>query len=289
MILVTGANGHLGRGIVKHLSQRLGASATRRIAVSVRDPEKAGDLAARGISVRHGDFDQPGQLAAAFAGADTLVLVSTDGPKDLRITQHRNAIEAAKVAGVKRIVYTSFLDVSADSPAEFAAVHRATESELRKSGAELVLLRNTLYADFLPMTVGGALDSGVFYVSAGAGRVSFLSRDELAEAAAAAALKERLEKTVYQLTGPATHTYNDVAAAVAKAVNKPVRYQAVTEDAYAQALAGYGVPAWMARAVANMYSAVATGHFDYVTDDFALLTGHAPRTLDQQIEFFFSL
>ena len=277
MILVTGANGHLGRHIVERLAARLGG--TSQIAASVRDTAKAADLAERGIAVRHGDFDQPATLARAFAGIDKLVLVSTDGPKDVRITQHHSAITAAKAAGVPHILYTSFLDVAADSPAEFAAVHRATEADLAVSGLKVTLLRNPLYADYLPMTAGAALQSGVFQLPAGGGRASFISRAELAEAIAAAAIAPRLAKDVYELTGQATQDYHGVAAAIAQAGGKPVRYEPVSEDAYALALEGHGVPAWLARALANMYSAVAAGKFDRVTNDYAALVGHPPRPL----------
>lgn len=119
MILVTGANGHLGRAIIDHLAARFEPGAHTPLAVSVRDPARAESLARRGIEVRHGDFDRPETLAAAFAGVKRLVPVSTDGQKEQRIAQHRNAISAAKAAGVKRIVYTSFLDVNVDTPAAF--------------------------------------------------------------------------------------------------------------------------------------------------------------------------
>lgn len=277
MILVTGANGQLGRRIVEHLVARLGG--TGGIAVSVRDTAKAADLAGRGISVRHGDFDQPATLVPAFAGAAKLVLVSTDGPKDVRIAQHRAAIAAAKAAGVAHILYTSFVDTDADSPAEFAAVHRATEADLAASGLKVTRLRNTLYADFLPMTLGPALESGTLRLPAGTGKTSFVSRDELAQAIAAAAAAPALAKDVYELTGQATHDYHEVAAAVAQVTGKPVRYEPVSEDAYAEALAAYGLPAWLARALANMYSAVAAGKFERVSNDFAALVGHPPRPL----------
>lgn len=277
MILVTGANGHLGRHIVEHLAARLGG--TDGIAVSVRDTAKAADLAGRGISVRHGDFDQPATLPQAFAGVDKLVLVSTDGPREVRIGQHRAAIAAAKAAGVAHILYTSFVDTTADSPAEFAAVHRATEADLAASGLKVTLLRNTLYADLLPMTVGAGLETGAFQLPAGAGRTSFVSRDELAQAIAAAAAAPALAKQVYELTGQTVHDFHEVAAAVAKVTGKAVRYEPVSEDAYAEALAGYGLPAWLARALANMYSAVAAGRFERVSNDFAALVGHPPRPL----------
>ncbi len=208
-----------------------------------------------------------------------MVLVSTDGPRDVRIAQHRNAIAAARAAGVGHILYTSFIDVAADSPAEFAAVHRATEATLAESGLKVTLLRNTVYADLLPMAVAGGLESGVFHLPAGDGRTSFVSRAELAEAIAAAAVAPRLAKEVYELTGQTTHDYHEVAAAVATASGKPLRYQPVSEDAYAEALTGHGLPAWLARAVANMYSAVAAGKLDRVSNDFAALVGHPPRPL----------
>jgi NAD(P)H dehydrogenase (quinone) len=276
MILVTGATGQLGRRIVEQLVARRG---TAGVAASVRDPARAGELAERGIDVRHGNFDQPETLAAAFKGVDKLILVSTDGPGVVRIAQHQNAIDAARVAGVKHLIYTSFIDVAADSPAEFAAVHRASEAALAASGLKFTALRNPLYADFLPMSVAAALSTGVFQLPAGSGHASFVSRAELAEAIAAAALAPALARTVYELTGQATHDYQEVAAAVTRATGKAVRYQPISEDAYAQALESHGSPVWSARALANMYSAVAAGKFDRVSNDFALLVGHPPRPL----------
>lgn len=276
MILVTGANGQLGRSIVDQLVARHGATG---IAVSVRTPAKAADLAERGIAVRQGDFDRPETLAAALAGVDKLILVSTDGPKEVRIRQHRNAIDAARMAGVKHVLYTSFIDVATDSPAEFAAVHRATEADLAASGLKFTALRNALYADLLPAVVTGALATGVFELPAGSGRASFVSRVELAEAIAAAALAPGLARNVYELTGQATHDYHEVAAAVAHVLGKPVRYQPVSEISYVQALASHGLPPWLAGALANMYAAVAAGKFDRVSNDFALLVGHPPRPL----------
>ncbi len=279
MILVTGANGQLGRRIVEHLVIRLGGTAG--IAVSVRDAGKAADLSRRGIAVRQADFDQPATLAAAFAGIDKLVLISTDGPRDARIAQHRNAIAAARAAGVRHILYTSFLDVAADSPAEFAAVHRATEAELAASGLRVTLLRNPLYADLLPMALGGALagGDGSFALPAGTGKASFVSREELAEAIAAAAAAPALAKDVYELTGQAVHDYHEVAAAVATVTGRTLRYLPTDAASHAAALVAHGLPDWLAGALANMYAAVAAGRFERVTNDFAALVGRPPRPL----------
>lgn len=280
MILVTGATGQLGQGIVKHLAAQIAQGPAGRLAVSVRDTSRAVGLAERGIEVRHGDFDQPASLATAFAGIERLVLISTDGPKAVRIAQHRNAIDAACGAGVRHIVYTSFLDADASSPSEFAQVHAATEADLAASGVPHTLLRNGLYADFLPMLFGAALESGVLHLPAGRGRLSYVSRDELAAAAAAAALAPKLERAVYELTGQVAVDFDEIAARVAAATGRAIRYEAVSEDGYAAALVAQGMPEWFGRALANMFTAVAQGRFSRTSNDFAALVGHPPKSLD---------
>ena len=287
MILVTGATGQLGLQIVQQLAVRLPGAGAGRLAVSVRDPERAGALAARGIEVRRGNFDQPEALRATFVGASRLVIVSTDGPKAQRIAQHRNAIEAARAAGVEHILYTSFLDADAASPSEFAQVHADSEAALVASGVGHTILRNGMYADFLPMTFAGALNSGLLQLPAGEGRVSYLSRNELAAAIAAATVAPRLEKRIYELTGQTAHDYHDLAARVGTATGKTLRYEPVGEDAYAGVLAGVGMPAWLARAMANMFTAVAAGRLARTTNDFAALVGHPPKSIDCLIAEFF--
>lgn len=287
MILVTGATGQLGQRIVQHLAARLPDAGAGRLAVSVRDPARATKLEARGIDVRQGNFDEADTLSVAFAGAERLVLISTDGPKALRIAQHRNAIEAARAAGVKHIFYTSFLDADAASPSEFAQVHAATEADLAASGITHTLLRNGMYADFLPATFAAALQTGLLQLPAGEGRVSYVSRNELAEAIAAAAVAPRLEKRVYELTGQTAHDYHAIIAKVGAATGKTLRYEAVSEDAYAQSLEGAGLPAWLARAFANMYTAVAENRLARTTNDFAALVGHPPKSIDCLVAEFF--
>lgn len=287
MILVTGATGQLGQKIVKQLSLRMANGGAGQLAVSVRDPSRAADLAARGIDVRAGDFDRPETLLTAFAGVERLVLISTDGPKEIRIAQHRRAIEAAQSVAVRHIFYTGFLDTDAGSPSEFAQVHAATEADLVASGIPFTVLRNGLYADFLPMVFAGALETGVLSLPAGEGKVSYLSRGELAAAIAAAALAPRLERGVYALTGQSAHDYHAIAAKVGAATGRSIRYEPVTEDSYAATLIARGVPAWLGRAMANMYTAAAQNRFAMTNHDFATLVGYPPKSIDCLVAEFF--
>ena len=105
MIVVTGATGKLGRLVVEGLLQKLPPS---RIAVAVRNPEKAADLSARGVEVRRADYDAPETLNAAFAGATKVLLVSSNDV-GRRIEQHRAVVDAAKRAGARLLAYTSVL------------------------------------------------------------------------------------------------------------------------------------------------------------------------------------
>lgn len=287
MILVTGASGQLGRRIVQRLSVRLPEGGAGKLAVSVRDPARVADVAARGIEVRHGNFDRRETLSGAFAGVECLVLVSTDGPEDACIARHRNAIEAAVAAGVRRVCYTSFLDANAKSPSAFARVHGAAEADLAASGLACTVLRNGLYGDFLPMKFAAALRTGVLRLPAGDGKVSYLSRNELAEAIAAAAVAPRLEKQTYELTGQTAHDYCDLAARVAAAVGKTLRYEAVLPRAPVESFEAGDMPAATARVLATLYASIAGNRVARTTTDFAALVGHPPKSIDCLVAEFF--
>ncbi|KON80020.1 NAD(P)H-binding protein [Azoarcus sp. PA01] len=287
MILVTGASGQLGRRIVQWLSVRLPEGGAGQLAVSVRDPARVTDFAARGIDVRRGNFDRGETLSAAFAGVECLVLVSTDGPADACIGRHRNAIQAATAAGVRRVCYTSFLDADATSPSAFARIHAAAEADLAASGLACTVLRNGLYADFMPIEFAAALRTGVLRLPAADGKVSHLSRNELAEAIAAAAIAPRLEKQTYELTGQTAHDYRDLAARVAAAVGKTLRYEAVPARAAAESAHPGDMPAGTVRALAPLYASIAGNRLARTTNDFAALVGHPPKSVDCLVAEFF--
>jgi len=276
-ILVTGANGQLGRLVVDALTRRSPAAA---LAVSVRDAAKAADLAARGIDVRQGDFDAPDDLARSFAGAATVLIVSGDAPVKLRIRQHRAAVDAALTAGVERIVYTSFVDPRPDSAFPFAAIHADTEDYLRASGSTFTILRNGVYADNLMGFVGRALASGRLAAPAGDGRVAFVSRADLAEATAAVLLGDGHAGKTYELTGPAAVDYHEVAAAVARRAGRPIEYAPIPNQAFADGLTAAGLPPFMVAALSGLFQAMSAGDYAAVSADIATLAGRPAESID---------
>lgn len=278
MILVTGANGQLGRRIVQHLIAREPALRGRRLAVSVREPARAGDLALRNVLVRHGDFDQPDTLPQAFAGALRLVLVPTDGPAALRLQRHGNAIRAAVAAGVGHVLYVSGLEADMTPATPFSRVHQETEALLAESKLPHTVLRCPPYADALPGWFAPALADGTLRVPAGEGALSLVSRDELAQAIAAAALAPRLDQRIHRLTGQAALGLGDIAARIARVCGRPLRYEAGKAANTTEAT----------EATASLFAAIARGQFAALSRDFAALVGHPPKSLDCLIHEYFA-
>src|ERR1039457_5922762 len=197
LIIVTGANGQLGRAIVEQLLGRIPAE---QIGVSVRDPEKAQGLAERGVRVRPGDFADAPSLAHAFEGASEVLIVSSGTTGGTAVSQHRTAIDAAKAAGAGRILYTSHMGANPSSPFSPMADHAATEAALRESGVAFTSLRNGFYATTTLWLLGAALQTGEL-VAPEDGPVSWTAHADLAQAAAIALTQENLDGITSALTG----------------------------------------------------------------------------------------
>ena len=254
MIVVTGATGQLGRLVIQALLQKLPAG---DIVAAVRSPEKAADLAALGVGVRRADYTQPDSLAAAFAGADKLLLISSSEIGQ-RVPQHRAAIDAAVRAGVQLIAYTSVLRADT-SPLGLAAEHKETEALLRASGLPFVLLRNGWYTENYAASVPAALAHGAVLGSAGTGRIASAARADYAEAAAAVLVLDGQAGRVYELAGDTSYTLAELAAEIARKSGQPVAYKNLPEAEYEAALIGFGLPAAVADLLANSDAGASVG------------------------------
>lgn len=246
MIVVTGASGQLGRLVIEALLQTVPAS---QVVAAVRNPAKAGDLAARGVQVRQADYSQPATLDAAFKGADKLLLISSSEVGQ-RAAQHRAVIEAAQRAGVKLVAYTSILHADA-SPLGLAAEHQETEALLRASGLPFVLLRNGWYTENYAGGIPAALAHGVVLGSAGAGRIASAARADYAAAAAAVLTQTDQAGRIYELAGDGSYTLAEFAAEIARQSDKAVVYQDLPEADYKAALLSVGLPEGLAGLLAD--------------------------------------
>jgi NAD(P)H dehydrogenase (quinone) len=285
MIVVTGANGNLGRAIVTELSKILPADES--LAVSVRDPAKAAAYQAQGIDVRVGDFGDKASMVKAFAGATRAFIVSGDAPNEARIKQHRNAVDAAREAGVRHIVYASFVDHDANSPFPFAAVHHDTEAYLARTGVPYTVLRNGPYADLLPWFAGDVMGSGILALPAGTGAAAFLSRDDIARATAVVLASDKYVGKTLLLTGEKAVSYADVAAALSAQLGRAIRYQASDAQSYLAALKASGLPEYMADAIVGIQLSIAEGRFAPTSTTVRDITGKSPQDIDALLRQLF--
>jgi NAD(P)H dehydrogenase (quinone) len=276
MILVTGANGQLGKLIVAEVKKILPAGET--LAVSVRDPAKAAGLEAQGIAVRRGDFDDKASLRAAFAGVRRVLIISGDAPNEVRIRQHRTAIDAAREAGVGHIVYTSFVDCDPASPFDFAAIHHDTEAYLARSGVPYTVLRNGAYADMLQIFAARAAETGNLALPAGDGKVAFIARADLARATAVVLTSDRYVGQTLTLAGEAALSYQEVADALSQQFGRKVSYVAADAASYQSALLGAGLPPFLAKAITGIHLAVAEGRYAVTSTSVRAITGTSPET-----------
>ena len=208
MIVVTGATGQLGRGVVDALLTRLSAG---DIAIGVRDPAKAAGLAGRGVQVRRGDFAEPASLTTAFADADQVLLISVDKLGEEALRLHRNAIVAARDACVRRVLYTSHMGARHGSPFAPADQHARTEADLAASGLAFTALRHGFYAESCLQMIGDDLKAGELRVPED-GPVSWTARADLAEAdAIILAGNGRMDRITPPLTAAEAVTMADIA------------------------------------------------------------------------------
>jgi NAD(P)H dehydrogenase (quinone) len=285
-ILVTGAAGQLGRGIVQHLLQDEDVEPARIIATT-RRPDHLADLDARGVSVRAADFDDERSLERAFAGADTILLISTDR-LDLaggaRLRQHQAAVAAAARAGAAHLAYTSMLAPEPPSPFVLANDHWCTEQTIVASGASFTIFRSSSYAENLLTALPAIVPTGRWTTSAGEGRVAYAARDDMAAAISARLAHGPGPNEILNLTGREAFRHRDVAQLVTELTGRAIEIVPVLDDELVEILLGAGMPADVARLAASVDANVRAGKSDLVTDTIERLTGRAPMPLRRFIE-----
>lgn len=280
MILVTGATGQFGKSTINYLLER-GISSSNIVAL-VRDEEKAVDLKNQGVALRTGDYDNYTSLVNAFNGVEKLLFVSGS---DLfkRGTQHQNIVSAAKEAGVKHIIYTSFLgkDETESSPLWLVIEsHLKTEAWLKESGLDYTILKNTLYMDFIPAFLGErVIETGMIYLPASNGMVGAVLRSEMAEATAKILTSSNHSGKTYGFTNPEAFSYQEIAEYLSEITGKTINYISPTADEYLFTLTELGVPADFIGLFSGFAVAQAKGELEMVGSDLEQLLGRKPTSV----------
>lgn len=276
--LITGGNGKLGGYAVEAMLKIVEPSS---LIVSVRDLEKAKHLVDKGIEIRKGDFDEPDKLVETFKGVDRLAIISTDGDNDTRIRQHLNAVQAAKAAQVKMIVYTSAANAQ-ESSLGLAIVHKTTENAIIESGIPYVILRNNWYLENEISSIQSVLNGGPWITASGNGKVGWALKSDYAKALASALTGPHLNK-IYELSNQPI-TQNELAVLVGRVLGKNVEVINVSDAEYAEGLTHAGFPEYVVALFTDIQRAIREKALDVESNDFEKLLGHPTTPLEVAIK-----
>lgn|GEM_PF-17898 len=278
-ILITGASGGLAGETISAVLGR-GVKLEDLILVS-RTPENLAAYASRGAQVRAGDFDKPESLAAAFAGASRMLLISTSGGD--RVAQHTAAISAARSAGVRHIVYTSFTNAIEDNPAAVARDHRLTEQALQRSGMAYTILRNQRYSDGLVAEAARAVAAGEIVSNTGRSKWAPVARQDCAAAAAIVLTTPGHEGKRYEITGPELINQYDIAKLVAEITGRHIRVVEVDDSAFiARAMQG-GASEAAAKLSASFGIATRLNYLNVKSEALQILLGRKPLSVREML------
>jgi NAD(P)H dehydrogenase (quinone) len=273
MIIVTGANGHLGRGVVENLLARIPAE---RIVATVREPDQASALAERGVTVRAGDFSKPETLASAFEGAEQVLVVSPNRLGDEGRRWSQNAIEAARAVGARRVLYTSHMGTHIGSPFHD---HFLIEQFLEGFGLPYTSLRHGYYAESGLFLIGRGIEAGEIRAPED-GPVSWTARADLAEAdAVILANQSHFDGLTPALTGPEAVTLDQVAAMASDLTGREIKRVVVSDTEWREAQIAQGVPELYADMLLLSYQDSRRGVFAKVDPTLQTLLGRRPKTM----------
>lgn len=268
---VGGASGHLGQATIAELARR--AQGHEIVGIS-RTPEKV-----QSATARAGDYERPATLAAAYAGLDRLLLIpSPELEPGRRRAQNLAAIDAAVAAGVQHVLLASSAGTRAAEEPDIYASYYAAEQRLMRAAARWTILRMNYFAESFLEEVRGSLATGVL-TGLGENRVAFVSREDVAAAAAGILAGEGHDGAIYNATGPASHSGAERAAAVTAASGRMCEFVALPEASLRRGLEEAGLPAHVVDAVLSIQQKFVQGSFDIVTGDVAHLAGRRPRAL----------
>ncbi|MGP3507252.1 SDR family oxidoreductase [Paracidovorax citrulli] len=276
MILVCGATGGIGGELCKLLK-----AAGAPFRAMARRQEQVDRFRQQGMDAVLGDFDRPETLAAAMQGCDTMFLITPPNPD--QFTQETGAIDAAKRAGVGRVVKISASDGNVRTPVPWARTHALIDHHLRAAGIGWTLLKPTAFMQNF-LWFKKPIAKGFLPQVTGDGSVSWVDTRDVARVAAAVLTQEGHAGATYFLTGPETLDMHEAAKRLSHVTGHQVRYLNLPTFVFRAMLRLTGNSAWMAKGLVVQFADVVAGHHDIdPTFEIERLTGQPARRFDDFI------
>lgn len=287
--LITGATGGLGSMVVNLLKEK---TDVENIAVLVRDLENKFSMQYKneGIDVKVGDYSNLESLIQAFKNIDVLYFVS-GGDDDKRASLHKNVIDAAKISGVKHILYTSGVrkDESSSSPlASLMDSHIQTEKFILESGIIYTILRHNLYAEVIEMMIGDKeqlLKTKTIYLLTANGLTSFVPKKDFAEAEVNILMNLSFyQNKILEFNGSEQLTFSEIAKIISETTKEPIKYISPESIEFETQMSKFGLPNHVIEILSTFGLAIAQGEFDQKSNDLEIVLGRKTKSLSEFLE-----
>lgn len=280
---VTASSGTLGRLVAAELKRR---GQMNNTILTARNPAKIADLAASGFKTARADYDDAASMEAAFKGVEVLLFISGEGNHEERAAAHKRVIDAAKKAGVERIVYTSFTNPTAQSRFPLAHSHGLTEDYLKASANSFTILRNNLYAWNLDPILEQSKEADLLQRPAARGKVAYVTHEDCAAAAVGALLGAGHANKIYEITGPEAADLYEIAAALSQARGRKVTAVDAPMASFESMFRSSGLPDYMVVALLGLLSGVGAGEYEAVSQDGPRLAGRPFTPIREYVRRF---
>jgi uncharacterized protein YbjT (DUF2867 family) len=271
MILVTGATGNVGAAVVAELA----ANGTPMRAF-VRDEKRARERLGSGVELAQGDFEEKASIARALDGVDAVFLSSADQPN--KVAHETAVIDAARAAGVRKIVKTSTVGAEAGSPLPPFDWHGRIEDHLRASGIPSVVLHSYFYMTNLLASAEPVRQMGKLFAPLGGAKIAMIDPRDTGAVGAAALTTDTYDGKTLDLSGPESVTYELVAEGLSSATARTIEFVNIPDEAARQTFVQMGLPDWLLAHFDHLFPLLRSGVVAQPTDTVRSVTGREPRS-----------
>lgn len=278
MIAITGANGNLGRAIIQFLLEKIEPS---NIVAIVRNPEKVKDFKEKGVMIRQADYNNYNDLKYAFKNVETALQISTIGVSTATAKQQEeNVVNAMTESNVKHISYASMVNAQADMIFQGTETAYNTEQLIKKTKIPYTIFRNSMYMEAIPELIGNALQTNEIRYPSGSGKVSFVSRNDIAEAITNLLTQATHQNKTYEITGNKAYTFDELA----KLISVEMKHIDIEETTFREELISFQMPIEVVDLLVSMANGIKGGEFSHVDNTLEKLLGRKSLSLNEYIK-----
>ncbi|MCM3186857.1 SDR family oxidoreductase [Priestia megaterium] len=275
---ITAATGNLGRKIVEEALRIIKPS---ELVLTVRNPKKAKSFSSQGVNVKKADYNSIDEMVNAFEGTDVLIYIpSISFPSTVRIAEFEKSLQAAEKANVKHLIFVGFIADHENNPFKMSPFFGYASRRLASSNLSYTLVRNAMYADPLVPYLPELVERGRLLYPVGEGKISFVSREDIARAIIQLAIKPDLHGGRYTLTGEKAYSMPELAKVLSNVSHSTIKYDPMTVEEFAST---YDEPKGFGEVLVSLYVAAERNLMDEVTDDYQLITGEKTEVLENYL------